>query len=74
MAKIIYSFKIVLLVNEISALPPGTIVGSGQLRKLEQFLQFVVFCYVPWWILAPVASAAPKADLDLIENVKELKV
>ena len=73
MAKIIYSFKIVLLGNEISALPRGTIVGSGQLRKLEQFLQFVVFCYVPWWILAPVASAAPKADLDLIANVNMFK-
>ena len=62
-----------LLGNEISTLPPGTIVGSGQLRKLEQFLLFVVFCYVTWWILAPVASAAPKADLDLIESVNKFK-
>ena len=73
MAKMIYSFKIVLMGKEISSLPPGTVVGKGQLEKLETFMQFVVFCYVPWWITAPVAAAAPLNDLKLIESVNNYK-
>ncbi|GAB1607306.1 hypothetical protein Ahia01_001014000 [Argonauta hians] len=60
--------------KEIDELPPGMIVGKGQLQKVEQFLQFVVFCYVPWWVSAPVVAAAPNNDLKLIENVNQYKI
>ena len=34
MAKLIYSLKIVLLSNQISDLPAGSILGKGQLAKI----------------------------------------
>ena len=50
-------------------LPKGSVFSRGQLPKLKRFVQFVVFCYVPWWLTSPIASAAPNHDLCLINNV-----
>lgn len=67
MSKILYCIKIVLL-NKKIAVAGATVLGRGQLPKVKRFVQFVVFCYVPWWITAPVASAAPMNDLKLINS------
>ena len=62
MCKLLYSFKMVLLSAQIQKLPQGSHFGNSpartQLVKLTSFIQFVVFCYVPWWI---TASHAPSA-------------
>ncbi|GAB1602749.1 hypothetical protein Ahia01_000554900 [Argonauta hians] len=34
---------------------------------------FIVFCYIPWWISAPVASSAPISDLKMISNITQYK-
>ena len=59
MSKLIYSLKIVLMGNQISKLPAGTILAAGQLKKLKEFVQFVVYIYVPWWLVSPVPLSAP---------------
>ena len=40
----------------------GKIFGKGQQEKIKRFVKFVVFCYIPWWLTAPVSSSAPKND------------
>ena len=72
MAKILYSMKIVMLNKKIKE-SGATILGRGQLTKLKKFLQFVVYCYIPWWISAPVPSAAPSNDLELVNNLLKYK-
>ena len=71
MSKLLYSLKMVLLSSQIQELPEGTIFDDSpsrtQLVKLTSFVQFVVFCYVPWWITASHASSAPTNDLHLLE-------
>ena len=70
MAKLIYSIKIVLLGEKISAeLESGAILSKTQLMKLQKFVLFSVLVYVPWWLTCPVASAAPLNDLKLIATV-----
>ena len=41
----------------------GKIFGKGQQEKIQRFVKFVVFCYIPWWLTAPVSSSASKNDL-----------
>ena len=48
-------------------------LGRGQLCKLKQFLQFVIYCYTPWWISSPVSLAAPSNDLELIQYLLRYK-
>ena len=63
-----------LLSNKISKeLPKGTVFGSQQLQKIRRFVQFFVFCYVPWWTTAPVSSTAPKNDVIMIESLLSYK-
>ena len=70
MSKILYTVKIVLLNKKIKD-SGATILGRGQLTKVKKFVEFVMYCYIPWWLTAPVASAAPSNDLDLINSLIE---
>ena len=74
MAKLLYSIKLVLLNKIISQLPKGTIFALQQLPKLQRIVQFVVFCYIPWWLSVPISSAAPTNDLNPINSLLEYKV
>ena len=66
MAKLIYSIKMVLLAGKISdELKSGAVFASGQLEKIQRFVHFSIFVYVPWWMACPVASAAPRNDMML---------
>ena len=69
-AKIIYSIKMVLLGTSINRdLPKGFVFARSQLPKLKRFVQFVVFCYVPWWLTCLIPSAAPSHDLYLANDL-----
>ena len=48
MAKLLYGIKIVLLRRRISELPKGAVFSAQQSEKLQRFILFTVFCYVPW--------------------------
>ena len=71
MSKLLYTTEMVLLSTKISDLPRGTVFASGQLDKILRFVQFVMYCYIPWWLTAPVSSAAPLNYLTLINNLIE---
>ena len=73
MSKILFSIKIVLLNEKIAELPKGAVFGRDQLDKVMRFVQFIIFCYVPWWLRAPVAASAPSSDLNLINDVIDFK-
>ena len=69
MAKLLYTIKMDLMGSIIlKDLPKGAIFASQQLPKLRRFVQFVVFCYISWWLTAPVASTAPKNDQLMINS------
>ena len=73
MSKISYSVKIVLFNKDITD-NGFAVLGKGQLDKLKKFVQFIIFCYVPWWITSSVTSAAPTSDLQLINNIHEYSI
>ena len=71
MSKIINSIKIVMLSNKISSeLGKNAVFSTRQLQRLERFVNFVVFVYIPWWMTAPVPSHAPSNDLALLKALK----
>ena len=75
MAKILYSIKMVLLSDKINdELPKGSVFASGQLKKIQRFVKFCVFVYVPWWLTAPIASAAPHNDLVFIKILADFSL
>ena len=68
MSKLLYSVKMELLRDHIiTKLPKGSVFGAGQAHKIERFVKFVVFCYVAWWLTAPVPANAPVNDLALLK-------
>lgn len=70
MAKLLYSIKMVLLASKISdELPKGSVFVKHQIKKLQRFVRFAVFCYFPWWATATVSSSAPCNDLLLLESL-----
>ena len=75
MAKILYSLKMVLLSDKIEdELPKGSVFASGQLQKIQTFVKFCVFVYVPWWLTSPNSAAAPYNDLMLIKGLSDYSV
>ena len=68
MAKIIYACEVVFL-SDSDKRANTKILRRGQLPKVERFLQFVMYVYLPWWRTAPAASGAPANDLDLINKL-----
>ena len=73
MSKILYTMKMVLLNRKILELPKGTVFAAQQFSKICKFLQFVVYCYVPWWLTAPVPTSAPINDLKFVKTLIEYK-
>ena len=72
MSKLLYSFKIVLLNRKImSEFPKGSVFGSNQPPKMERFVTFVTFVYIPWWLTCPLAADAPTIDLLLLRRLHE---
>ena len=70
----IYALKIDLLGSKIlEELPRGAVFAVQQQKKIQQFVQFVVFCYIPWWITAPIPSRAPENDVMLIESLQQYR-
>ena len=70
MSKMIFSIKLDLLSKKIiDELPKGSVFGSGKQEKVKRFVQFFIFCYVPWWLTAPVLAAAPSNDILLINSL-----
>lgn len=70
MSKLLYTAKIELLSKKITQeLPKGAVFAAGQQQKVKRFVQFFVFCYVSWWLTAPVPATAPLNDLILINNL-----
>ena len=69
MAKLLYSFKIVLLKDRILDLPKGSVFTAQQYEKLERFVFGAAFFYVPWWLSAGVAAESPVNDLNYIKSV-----
>ena len=69
-AKLLYTIEMVLLKSKISdELPKGTIFAKHQIKKLERFVRFAVYCYFPWWATAPVSSIALCNDLLLLKSL-----
>ena len=61
-----YSIKIVLLSPHITkAVGVKVCTNNTQFNKLQNFVNFVVYVYVPWWLQYPIATAAPITDLEI---------
>lgn len=73
MAKLLYSIKIVLLKKQILALPKN-IITKIQMKKMERFSEFVIYCYVPWWLKASISTAAASNDLNLIKDLRSYEI
>ena len=43
------------------------------MSKIDRFVLITVLVYVPWWLSAPIAAAAPLNDLKLINTLIEFK-
>ena len=70
MAKLLYCIKMDLMSDKIVAeLPKGTIFGGNQRELIHRFVIFIVYCYVPWWLTAPIPSSSPSNDLALINSL-----
>ena len=53
----------------VQNLAKGAVFGGGQQKKMKHFVKFVMVCYVPWWITAPLPADAPQNDLLLVNNL-----
>ena len=73
MSKILFSLKIVLLSKQLEIFSKGEVLHPGQLGKIEVFVDFVVYCYVPWWITCSHTSSAPINDITLLKSFMEYK-
>ena len=69
---LLYTAKIVFLSPQI-AKSDAKILLKRQLNKLEVFLKFVMYVYLPWWITATVPASAPCHDLSLINSILQFK-
>jgi len=69
MAKVLYAIKMVLLENQISLLPRGTITTSTQPQKLHSFVTFVCLVYSRWWMTSSSAVDAPWHDICLYQDL-----
>lgn len=69
MAKVLYAIKMVLLENQISLLPRGTITTSTQPQKLRSFVTFVCLVYSRWWMTSSSAVDAPWHDICLYQDL-----
>ena len=71
MSKILYAIKMVLLQEQIAELPKGTVATKHQLEKLTEFVIFVCFVYIDWWLKCQSVKTAPFLDLNLYKTILE---
>ena len=73
MSKLLYSIKMVILSEEIrkqSNNKSKRVFQKGQLKKIQDFVKFSIFNYVPWWWFASSKVAeAPYNDILLINSM-----
>lgn len=75
MSKLLYSIKMVMLRKKIEEeLPRNAIFFRGQADKMVKFVHFIVLCYVPWWLTAPVASLAPHNDFVMLKTLHDYRL
>ena len=68
MSKLLYCLKIHLLTDQIhTLLPKGAVFSAKQDEKISKFVEFSVYCYIPWWVRCRNAASAPLNDLKLIK-------
>ena len=73
MSKIIDSIKMVLLGDFATQdLPKGVTFGKGQLGNIKQFVKFVLFIYIAWWITAPVVSLSQLHEITLLKEISKV--
>ena len=65
----LYCYKLVLLQDHLS---PG-IVSKSQISKMERLVKFTAFVFNEWWFNFPVATSAPRQDLELLLNCRKYK-
>jgi hypothetical protein len=63
MAKVIYSIKIVLFKSQFK-------MPKKEQTSIERFARFVVRYYVHNWFVAPIASTAPRKDLEYLQSLQ----
>lgn len=67
--KLLHSLKIVILEDSL----PTDILRRGQIEKVQRFVKFFVFCYVPWWFTCPIGTSAARNDLQFYNIVCEFE-
>ena len=70
MAKLIYVLKIVLLWPLIKE---SGVLSEDEYQGIFKFVQFAVYIYLEDWFSAPLASQAPRNDLDLFQKCVHYK-
>ena len=71
-SRLLYTAKIVFMSPQI-AKSDAKILLKGQLNKLEVFLKFVMYVYLPQWLTATVPASTPCHDLNLINSILQFK-
>ena len=70
MSKMIYCLKIDLLSDKIvENCQRVMFLVPGSNKKIQRFVQFFIFCYVSWWLTAPILASTPLNNLMLINNL-----
>ena len=69
MAKVIYAIKLVLLEQQITDLPRGTVTAAHQVGKLRDFVDFMTHVYCAWWLTSSSVTRAAWNDLALIKTL-----
>ncbi|KAF0306682.1 hypothetical protein FJT64_021878 [Amphibalanus amphitrite] len=72
MAKLMYSLKLALMEQRITALPRGAITSTQQTQKVKAFAQFVAHIYATWVTCERVVDAAWN-DLQLYRHLQAYK-
>ena len=74
MAKVLYSIKLVLLENEITTLPPGTITTAQQVTKLRDLVLYISLIHFKWWACCGSPVDAPWNDLSMYQDIIRYEV
>ena len=73
MSKILYSLKMDMSSEGIGMLGKGQILGAQQKEKIQKFVLFIIFCYLPWWSRSANAASAPLNHLKLLREMRMYK-
>ena len=65
MGKQLYCYKMVMLRKHL----PMELISSTQLDKMQRVVTFLTHVYNIWWFQCPLATSAPRLDLELVKNL-----